>query len=113
MAARQDDPREMNRRASALLRMRSGRTRGVSVAFLLGGFLCLCAIAFLIAEIVREFRYYNSANSDNVHWALSQAEVEFLEFQRAIHMARMDASPQASTTGINCGFVRRIKDVIV
>lgn len=85
----------MNRRASAFMRERSGRTRGMSLAVVVGGLLCLVAIAFLIAEIVREFRFYNSANSDNVHWALSQAEVEFLEFQRAIHMAQMEASPQA------------------
>ena len=49
--------------------------------------LCLFAIAFLVFEVVRDLRHLNSANSDNVQWTLSQAEVEFLEFQRALEQA--------------------------
>lgn len=85
----------MKGRAAAWLRKGALRSRGVSLVVLSGAVLCLVAIGFLVSEIVREFRYYNSANSDNVHWALSQAEVEFLEFQSAINMAHMEATPQA------------------
>ncbi|KUF12856.1 hybrid sensor histidine kinase/response regulator [Pseudoponticoccus marisrubri] len=51
--------------------------------------MSLVAIAFLVSEIVRELRFLSTANSDNVHWTLSQAEVEFLEFQHAVDAARV------------------------
>ncbi|MGR3437022.1 ATP-binding protein [Salipiger abyssi] len=59
------------------------------------GLLCVLAITFLVSEIVREMRFLNSASSDNVHWVLSQAEVEFLEFHNAIDLARQSDDPQA------------------
>ncbi|WP_289150054.1 ATP-binding protein [uncultured Salipiger sp.] len=61
----------------------------------LGAFagLSLLAILFLSFEIVDELRFLSSANSDNVHWTLSQAEVEFLEFQNAVDRARMADDP--------------------
>ncbi|MDQ2094935.1 ATP-binding protein [Rhodalgimonas zhirmunskyi] len=59
------------------------------------GFLCAFAIAFLISEIVEELRYLNSASSDNVHWVLSQAEVEFLEFSNAVETARREPNEAA------------------
>ena len=61
----------------------------------LGAFagLSVLAILFLSFEIVDELRFLSSANSDNVHWTLSQAEVEFLEFQNAVDRARMADDP--------------------
>ncbi|SMX50420.1 PAS domain-containing hybrid sensor histidine kinase/response regulator [Maliponia aquimaris] len=53
--------------------------------------LCLGAIAYLVTEIVRDLRLLNTADSDNVQWTLSQAEVEFLEFQHALDVARSGA----------------------
>ncbi|TMV93330.1 response regulator [Thioclava sp. BHET1] len=58
--------------------------------------MCLMAIAFLALEITRELRYLSSANSDNVHWTLSQAEVEFLELQHAV-----DRSLHRDNTGLD------------
>lgn len=58
--------------------------------------LTLLAVYLLVTEAVREFRALSSANSDNVHWALSQAEVEFLEFTDALDAARhVDAGAEA------------------
>ncbi|WP_460272162.1 ATP-binding protein [Celeribacter sp. ULVN23_4] len=76
------------------------RLRG-STALLLGiGLLCLFAIALLVSEIVEEMRFLNSASSDNVHWVLSQAEVEFLEFSNAVETARRNESTAARDTVI-------------
>ncbi len=50
--------------------------------------LCLLAIAVLVREVVKELKFLSSASSDNVHWTLSQAEVEFLEFRNAVNWAR-------------------------
>ena len=66
-------------------------TTGRMVLAVLGG-LCILAIAFLSIETVRELRFLNSARSDNVHWVMSQAEVEFLDFRNAIVEARMSPS---------------------
>ncbi|TQS70241.1 response regulator [Rhodobacteraceae bacterium] len=51
--------------------------------------MCLAAIVFLTFEITAELRFLGSADSDNVHWTLSQAEVEFLELGNAIDHARV------------------------
>ncbi|WP_245189110.1 ATP-binding protein [Mameliella alba] len=55
--------------------------------------VCMVAIGFLAVEIVRELRLLNSANSDNVQWTLSQAEVEFLEMRHALDTARRQSEP--------------------
>lgn len=52
--------------------------------------LCLVAIGYLATEIVKDLQLLNSANSDNVQWTLSQAEVEFLELRHAISEARSE-----------------------
>ncbi|MBP0481842.1 ATP-binding protein [Sagittula salina] len=62
---------------------------------LAAGLLALVVIGIMVADIVREFRHYDTADSDNVHWVLSQAEVEFLEFQRAIDLARVEGGSGA------------------
>lgn len=55
--------------------------------------ICMVAIGFLAVEIVRDLRLLNSANSDNVQWTLSQAEVEFLEMRHALDTARRQPEP--------------------
>ncbi|QQA44720.1 ATP-binding protein [Pelagovum pacificum] len=45
------------------------------------GTVALVAILFLSVNVARDLRLLNSASSDNVQWSLSQAEVEFLEFE--------------------------------
>ncbi|WP_421907140.1 hypothetical protein [Mameliella sp.] len=52
--------------------------------------LCLVAIGYLATEVVKDLQLLNSANSDNVQWTLSQAEVEFLELRHAISEARSE-----------------------
>lgn len=58
----------------------------------------LVLLGVLVSEVVREFRWLRTANSDNTHWTLSQAEVEFLEYREAI-IAAMD--PEASPAELN------------
>ncbi len=45
---------------------------------------CLVAMLSLSGSVISNLRHFDSANSDNVQWTLSQAEVEFLEFRRAL-----------------------------
>lgn len=49
------------------------------------------AIAILSMNIARDLRLLNSADSDNVQWSLTQAEVEFLEYY--IELSRLVADP--------------------
>ncbi len=62
---------------SATTHERAKTSRTVAV---LAGFVALAAIALLTFNVSREIRLLGSASSDNVQWALSQTEVEFLEF---------------------------------
>ncbi len=62
---------------SATTHERAKTSRTVAV---LAGFVALAAIALLTYNVSREIRLLGSASSDNVQWALSQTEVEFLEF---------------------------------
>jgi PAS domain S-box-containing protein len=61
---------------------RMGRAVSFAMALLCGG-----VIVFLGLEVARDLRLLNSANSDNVQWTLSQAEVEFLELAHVVHDA--------------------------
>lgn len=63
----------------------TGLRRTGRAVFAVLALLCLLAIAVLIREVVKELRFLSSASSDNVHWTLSQAEVEFLEFRNAVN----------------------------
>ncbi|SIN77387.1 PAS domain-containing hybrid sensor histidine kinase/response regulator [Vannielia litorea] len=69
----------------------SGRKRRNShprfIASALAGAFCLAALVYLSINVARDLRLLNSASSDNVQWTLSQAEVEFLEFQ--MHLAAL------------------------
>lgn len=49
--------------------------------------LGLAAILFLALEVASNLRQLGSASSDNIQWTLSQAEVEYLEFDAAVHAA--------------------------
>lgn len=71
---------------------RAGRTLLPAMAA-----MCIIAIAFLIRDVADELRFLSTADSDNVHWTLSQAEVEFLEFQNAVEQARLSQTPDLST----------------
>ena len=71
---------------------RAGRDVLLALAF-----LCLVAIAVLVKDVVKELRFLSSADSDNVHWTLSQAEVEFLEFRNAVNWARTVPETPLST----------------
>ena len=59
------------------------------VIFFTVAVLCIGAIGFLALEIARDLRLLNTANSDNVQWTLSQAEVELLELQYETHQAQL------------------------
>nr|WP_255698830.1 ATP-binding protein [Yoonia sp. I 8.24] len=48
----------------------------------------IIAIIFLSINVARDLRQLESAGSDNVHWTLSQAEVEFLEFTKKLSEAK-------------------------
>ncbi|PYG31905.1 PAS domain-containing hybrid sensor histidine kinase/response regulator [Pelagimonas varians] len=54
----------------------------------LAGIMCVLGIAFLVTEFMRELKFFGSAQSDNVAWVLSQAEVEVLELQIAMQTAQ-------------------------
>ncbi|MBS8228429.1 ATP-binding protein [Vannielia litorea] len=64
---------------------RTSRLRAIASA--LAGALCIAALVYLSINVARDLRLLNSASSDNVQWTLSQAEVEFLEFQ--MHLAAL------------------------
>lgn len=56
--------------------------------------LCIVAIVLLAQAVSRDLSLLESANSDNVQWTLSQAEVEYLEFERALdHGLARDEQP--------------------
>ncbi|MEP5154971.1 ATP-binding protein [Planktotalea sp.] len=55
---------------------KAGRTIAVLISF-----LASMTIAFLVWNVIDEIDAQSSAQSDNVQWSLSQAEVEFHEFK--------------------------------
>lgn len=61
------------------------------------GLMCVLGIVFLVAEFLRELEFFGTAQSDNVAWVLSQAEVEILELESALHLA-LDAAQQDVAT---------------
>lgn len=54
--------------------------------------LCVVAIGTLALEAVDQLDNLRTANSDNVNWTLSQLEVEFLQFEIAVHKAGQEAA---------------------
>ncbi len=51
------------------------------------------AVSILAMNITRDLKLLNSADSDNVQWSLTQAEVEFLEFDIELSIASNQLSP--------------------
>ncbi|MHA7876574.1 hybrid sensor histidine kinase/response regulator [Roseivivax sp.] len=49
--------------------------------------LCILVMAFLVREVWQDLQLLSTAESDNVQWTLSQAEVEYLEYKRALEHA--------------------------
>ena len=71
-------------------RRRRGRLRAAVTALIT--VLSLTALVYLSINVVRDLRLLSSASSDNVQWTLSQAEVEFLEFQ--LTLAELPSVPE-------------------
>ncbi|MCH2093806.1 MAG: ATP-binding protein [Rhodobacteraceae bacterium] len=46
--------------------------------------VCVGVIAILAQSVVRDLQMLEASKSDNIQWTLSQAEVEFLEFQATL-----------------------------
>ena len=87
--------------------MPSWLTKSLGLRILLSalfGLLGLAAIAVLSLDVATKMRQLNSANSDNVQWSLTQAEVDFLEFSNQLNIT--PDSPDAAL-----GELRRKFDV--
>ncbi|UYV36401.1 ATP-binding protein [Rhodobacteraceae bacterium D3-12] len=54
------------------------------------------AISYLGMNITRDMKLLNSADSDNVQWSLTQAEVEFLDFDIELSVAANQTTPDLS-----------------
>ncbi len=55
--------------------------------------ICAVMIIVLVPSVISDMRRLQSAVSDNTQWTLSQAEVEGVEFQRAVERAKSNDSP--------------------
>lgn len=64
------------------------RTGSAVAAFV----LCVALVAGMALFILREIDQLSRANSDNVQWSLSQADVEFARFQLALAQAEVDSN---------------------
>jgi len=88
-------------------RRSSGQWAASMGAALLFIFLAL-AIGSLARQALDQLRALNTANSDNLQWTISQAEVEFLQFYSAVVLAQQKA-PAATPTELEA--VRRWFDI--
>jgi len=59
--------------------------------------LFILAIISLAQAVSRDLELLESANSDNVQWTLSQTEVEFLDFERALDKGLIESEFDAET----------------
>ena len=64
---------------------------------LLLGAVGLGVTLYLSTAVVRDLRLLNSARSDNVQWTLSQAEVEFLEYDLHLNTSLGNLDPDLRT----------------
>ncbi|MBB93408.1 MAG: hybrid sensor histidine kinase/response regulator [Rhodobacteraceae bacterium] len=62
-------------------------TTGAAAAALV---ICVALVAWMALAVLRQLDGLSSANSDNLQWSLSQAQVEFLVFQLALEEANED-----------------------
>jgi PAS domain S-box-containing protein len=61
------------------------------------GSIGVAAILLLALNVGRDLRFLNSASSDNVQWTLSQAEVEFIEFEVLLDATGREAVPELAS----------------
>lgn len=73
----------------------AGRTR--LMIWLALAVTSFAAIVFMSVNVARDLRLLNSASSDNVQWTLSQAEVEFLEYELNLLLALQEDRPDLKT----------------
>ncbi|RUS60789.1 response regulator [Pseudorhodobacter sp. E13] len=78
------------------LRSRTARRARLGLSVLLGT-IGVVAIVLMAINVARDLRLLNSASSDNVQWTLSQAEVEFLEYELHLERALRDSPPDLTT----------------
>ncbi len=55
--------------------------------------MAILGIVMLGLDVGKDMKLLQTASSDNVQWTLSQAEVEYLEYEKALDDARVSASP--------------------
>jgi PAS domain S-box-containing protein len=55
--------------------------------------MAILGIVMLGLDVGKDMKLLQTASSDNVQWTLSQAEVEYLEYEKALDDARIAASP--------------------
>ncbi|SMR72774.1 PAS/PAC sensor hybrid histidine kinase [Aliiroseovarius halocynthiae] len=82
---------EPSRVEATLSRMVNSKTGLIGLAILAG--LTLFSITVLSINVARDIGQLDSARSDNIQWTLTQAEVEFLELERAAMLARQSDAP--------------------
>ncbi|QPM89725.1 ATP-binding protein [Pseudooceanicola algae] len=51
--------------------------------------LCVIVIVYLVTDVRQKLRDLNSSPTDSIQWTLSQLEVEYLELQGAVALARL------------------------
>lgn len=61
------------------------------------GLIGVAVIAVTSMNVVRDLKLLNSARSDNVQWTLSQAEVEFLQYELTLEHASRSSNPDLTS----------------
>ncbi|QEW21968.1 Autoinducer 2 sensor kinase/phosphatase LuxQ [Marinibacterium anthonyi] len=64
--------------------------RGITGAAAIGLVISVALVGWMAVAVLRQIDALSAANSDNLQWSLSQAEVEFLRFRLAIEQAQQD-----------------------
>ncbi|PPB80706.1 PAS domain S-box-containing protein [Albidovulum inexpectatum] len=81
-----DTPERAHALRRLVRRLRPGPRRGYALLGLVT-LICLLSIVTLGQAVMRDLNLLRQASSDNVQWTLSQAEVEFLYFEKALDHA--------------------------
>lgn len=76
-----------------MLQLKGPTRRARMLIWLVLAVISFTVIVFMSVNVARDLRLLNSASSDNVQWTLSQAEVEFLEYELQLVWALQDAGP--------------------
>ncbi|MGJ8605183.1 MAG: ATP-binding protein [Marivita sp.] len=77
-----------------MLKLQKSPMRAQIMIWLVLAMVGFVAIVFMSVNVARDLRLLNSANSDNVQWSLSQAEVEFLEYELHLFQAVQEDRPR-------------------